>query len=73
MNTTINDNNDLLSFLISQAGSRKDWFGFQQQRMAGIDTAYRIAINHADKISPDEAVKYVVDLNNAIYNKLIKG
>ena len=69
----IQNTNDLLSYLIAESDKTKNWFGFQQQRMAGIDTAYRIAINHADKISPDEAVKYVVDLNNAIYNKLIKG
>ena len=74
MNTTIQNNNDLLAFLLSQANSgAKNWFGFQQQRIAGIDTAYRMAIAHADKMTPDQVVQYVVDLNNAIYNKIIKG
>jgi hypothetical protein len=74
MNTTIQNNNDLLAFLLSQANSgAKNWFGFQQQRIAGIDTAYRMAIAHADTMTPDQVVQYVVDLNNAIYNKIIKG
>lgn len=74
MNTTIQNNNDLLAFLLSQANSgTKNWFGFQQQRIAGIDTAYRMAIVHADTMTPEQIVQYVVDLNNAIYNKIIKG
>ena len=48
-------------------------FGFQQQRIAGIYLAYKIAENHADKISPEQAVEYVDRLNTAIYKKLIKG
>jgi hypothetical protein len=72
--TTINNNNDLLSFLISQSNSGvKNWFGFQQQRIAGINTAYEIAKHHADKLSPEEVVDYVVKLNNAIYQKMIKN
>jgi hypothetical protein len=72
--TTINNNNDLLSFLISQSNSGvKNWFGFQQQRIAGINTAYEIAKRHADKLSPEEVVDYVVKLNNAIYQKMIKN
>ena len=74
MTTTIQNNNDLLTFLLSQANSgAKNWFGFQQQRIAGIDAAYRMAIAHADKMTPEQVVQYVVDLNNAIYNKIIKG
>ena len=74
MTTTIQNNNDLLTFLLSQANSgAKNWFGFQQQRIAGIDAAYRMAIVHADKMTPEQVVQYVVDLNNAIYNKIIKG
>jgi hypothetical protein len=69
----IQSNNDLLGYLISQANSgTKNWFGFPQQRIAGINTAYEIAIKHADTMSPDEVAEYVVKLNNAIFNKLIK-
>jgi len=70
----IQSSNDLLGFLISQSNSgQKNWFGFQQQRIAGINTAYEIAKYHADKLSPDEVVDYVVKLNNAIYQKMIKN
>ena len=70
----IQSNNDLLSFLISQSNSGvKNWFGFQQQRIAGINTAYEIAKYHADTLSPEEVVDYVVKLNNAIYQKMIKN
>ena len=70
----IQSNNDLLGFLISQSNSGvKNWFGFQQQRIAGIHTAYQIASTHADKLSPDEVVDYVIKLNNAIYHKMIKN
>jgi hypothetical protein len=70
----IQSSNDLLGFLISQSNSGvKNWFGFQQQRIAGINTAYEIAKLHADKLSPEEVVDYVVKLNNAIYQKMIKN
>jgi hypothetical protein len=70
----IQSSNDLLGFLISQSSSgTKNWFGFQQQRIAGINTAYEIAKRHADKLSPEEVVDYVVKLNNAIYQKMIKN
>lgn len=70
----IQSNNDLLGFLISQSNSGvKNWFGFQQQRIAGINTAYEIAKIHADKLSPEEVVDYVIKLNNAIYQKMIKN
>lgn len=69
----INSNNDLLNFLINQAGSeRKNWFGFQEQRIAGIDLAYKIAANHADKMTPFEIVDFVTKLNDEIYSKLLK-
>lgn len=72
--TTINNSNDLISFLVSQSNSgMKNWFGFQQQRIAGINAAYEIAKRHADTLSPEEVVDYVVKLNNAIYHKIIKG
>lgn len=70
----IKSQNDLLGFLISQAGSgQKNWFGFAQQRLTGINLVHEIAANHADKMSPDEVVDYVVLLNNNIYQKLIKA
>jgi hypothetical protein len=72
--TTIQNTNDLLSYLVtlSQTG-QKNWFGFPQQRIAGIHLAYEIAVAHADKMSPEEVVDYVVRLNNAIFQKLLKG
>lgn len=74
MQTTIQNNQDLLNFLLSQAGSgAKNWFGFHEQRIAGIDVAYKIAINHADTMTPDEVVDYVIALNNSIYKNMIKG
>lgn len=70
----IQTTNDLLNYIVSQANSgQKNWFGFQQQRIAGIDVAYKIAINHADKMSPEEIADYVSRLNNAVYQKLVKG
>ena len=74
MTTTIRSYDDLLSYLVSQANSgQKNWFGFAQQRLTGINLAHEIAKNHADKLSPEEIVDYVVKLNNAIYQKIIKA
>jgi hypothetical protein len=70
----IKSQNDLLGFLITQAGSgQKNWFGFAQQRLTGINLVHEIAANHADKMSPEDIVDYVVSLNNNIYQKLIKA
>jgi hypothetical protein len=72
--TTQNASQDLLNFLITQANSgSKDWFGFHQQRIAGIHVAYRIAENHANTMSPEDVADYAFKLNNAIFNKLIKA
>jgi len=72
--TTIQNSTDLLNFIISQANSgQKNWFGFQEQKIAGINTAYEMAVNHADKMTPEEIVEYVLRLNNAIFQKIIKG
>lgn len=72
--TTIHNTNDLLSYVVSLAQSgQKNWFGFPQQRITGIHLAHEIAKNHADKMSPEEVVDYVVRLNNAIFSKLLKG
>lgn len=72
MTTTIKNTNDLLSFLVTQAESRRDWFGFTQQRMTAVTLAHQIAANHADKLTPEEVVDYAVALNNQIFHKIIK-
>tara|TARA_R110000868_G_scaffold386136_1_gene654319 strand:+ start:187 stop:414 length:228 start_codon:yes stop_codon:yes gene_type:complete len=72
MTNTIKDTNDLLNFLVTQSDSRKDWFGFTQQRLTAITLAHDIAARHADKFTPDEIVEYVYSLNNALYQKIIK-
>jgi hypothetical protein len=72
--TIQNNSQDLINYLVSQANSgAKNWFGFQQQRIAGINVAYEIAKNHADKMTPEQCAEYALKLNNAIYNKLVKG
>jgi hypothetical protein len=68
----IQDSSDLLSYLIAQASERKDWFGFVQQRITAIALAHEIARNHADTMSPQQAVDYAVELNEAVYQKIIK-
>jgi|TARA_R110000868_G_scaffold261399_3_gene519525 hypothetical protein len=70
--TTIKDSTDLLSYLLTQADSRKDWFGFTQQRMTAVTLAHQIAKQHADKMTPDEVVDYALKLNQTIYNKIIR-
>ena len=65
---------DLLNYIISQANSgQKNWFGFNLQKITGINLVHEIAKNHANTMSPDEVVDYVVNLDNIIYTKLIKG
>jgi hypothetical protein len=72
--TKIDNSNDLLNFIVSHANSGvKNWFGFQQQRITGIHIAYEIAKIHADKMTPEEVAEYALKLNNAIFNKLVKG
>jgi hypothetical protein len=74
MTTQIKSSDDLLSYLVSQANSgQKNWFGFAQQRLTGINLAHEIAKTHADKMSPEEVVDYVIKLNNTIYQKIIKA
>jgi hypothetical protein len=68
----IKDSNDLLGYLESQAATgEKQWFGFLQQKIIGVTLAYQIAANHADKMTPEEIVEFVVALNNQIYFKII--
>lgn len=69
----IQSSNDLLSYLVNQAGSGvKNWFGFAQQRITGINLAYEIAARHADKMTPEQITEFVVELNNSIYKKIIE-
>jgi len=71
--TEIKNNNDLLGFLVMKmASDKKDWFGFPEQRVTGINLVHEIAKNHADKMTPQEVVTYVKDLNDAIYQGFIK-
>lgn len=69
----VKDSDDLLNFLVAQSDSSKNWFGFQQQRITAIALAHDIARNHADKITPEEAVDYAIALNQSIYDKIIKN
>jgi hypothetical protein len=69
---TIQDTNDLLNYLVEQAKEHKHWFGFIQQRMTGINLVHQIASRHADKMTPVEVVEYVRQLNNEIFNRMIK-
>jgi hypothetical protein len=72
--TTQNNSEALLNYLISQANTeKKDWFGFKQQKITGINLAYRMAENLGDKLSPEEIVEYVRQLNDCIFHKLIMG
>ena len=74
MNTHNSGSNDLLAFIITQANSgQKNWFGFQQQRIAGIDVVYKMAIAHGDTMSPEQVVDYVIKLNNTIYDKMVRA
>jgi hypothetical protein len=70
--TTVKDNTDLLSFLVGQADSSKNWFGFTQQRITAIALAHDIARHHADKLTPEQSVDYAIALNQVIYDKIIK-
>jgi len=70
--TTIQNTNDLLGFLVNQAETRKDWFGFTQQKMTAVSLAHEIAARHADKMTPSEVVDYAKELNELIFHRLIK-
>lgn len=73
MDNTIQNTNDLLAYLVAQSESgNKQWFGFLQQKITGISLAHQIAVNHADKMTPDEVVDYVIKLNNVLFTRLIK-
>ena len=71
--TDIKDSEDLLAFIITQSKSgQKAWFGFTQQKIIGIYMCYEIARLHADSMSPDDVAEYVFQLNNAVFEKIIK-
>lgn len=71
--TDIRDSEDLLAFIITQSKSgQKAWFGFTQQKIIGIYMCYEIARLHADKLSPEDVAEYVFQLNNAVFEKIIK-
>ena len=69
--TTIQNTADLLSFLVNQAETRKDWFGFTQQKMTAVSLAHEIAARHADKMTPEEVVEYAKELNEILFHRLI--
>jgi predicted RNA-binding Zn ribbon-like protein len=73
MTITVQNTNDLLSYLEKHSESRKDWFGFTQQKMTGITLAHQIAANHADKMSPEQVITYAINLNELIYRHIIVG
>jgi hypothetical protein len=74
MTTQIQNSHDLLSYVVAMSNSgQKNWFGFPQQRIVGIHLAYEIAKAHADKMTPEEIADFVVRLNNAVFQKLVKG
>lgn len=72
-NTTIQNTSDLLGFLVTQAESRKDWFGFSQQRMTAVTLAHDLAKAHAHRMTPEEVVTYALALNQEIFKRIIKG
>lgn len=73
MTTQIKDNNDLLGYLLAESlKAPKSWFGFPQQKLTGIALAHAIAANHADKMTAEEIVRFVVQLNNELYSGIIK-
>ena len=68
-----NNSEALLNFLISKANSgAKNWFGFAEQRITSIDLAYKISALHADTMTPEQVVDYVIKLNDEIYNKILR-
>lgn len=70
--TTIQNTNDLLTFLERQAEQRQDWFGWRQQKLTAISLIHDIAARHAHTMTPQEIVDYAIALNQAIYDKIIR-
>ena len=70
---TLHHINTVPALILDAAMTKKDWFGFHEQRITAILLAHEIAANHADKMSPDEIVDFALMLNHKIYHKIIKG
>lgn len=70
--TTIQNTADLLGFLVHQSETRKDWFGFTQQKMTAVSLAHEIAARHADTMTPEQVVEYAKELNELLFHRLIK-
>jgi hypothetical protein len=71
-NTIIENTEHLLAYIISQADSgTKAWFNYPQQRIVGIYMCYELAQLYADKMTPEEIVDYVSNLNNLVYKKFL--
>ena len=70
--TTIQNTADLLGFLVQQSETRKDWFGFTQQKMTAVSLAHEIAAHHADTMTPEQVVEYAKELNELLFHRLIK-
>lgn len=68
----IQKSSDLLWFLLQQKGQKPDWFSHTEQKITGIQLAHQIAANHAGEMTPDQVVDYVVQLNDRIYQKMIR-
>ena len=70
----IQNQNDLLSFLLRQQELKPGfWFGFPEQKITGVQLAHQLAINFADIMTPEQVANYVVELNNQVFDKIIKG
>jgi len=71
--TTIQNENDLLEYILNQSKSgQKAWFGFTQQKIVGMYLAYEIGKLHADKLTPLQIVTFVNELNNAVFENIAK-
>lgn len=68
----IKSNDDLLAYLKERyEAGEKQWFGRIQQRLTGVKLAHEIAARHADKMTPAEIAKFVSELNDEIYKKIV--
>lgn len=68
----IQKSTDLLWFLLQQKAQKPDWFSHTEQKLTGIQLAHQIAANHADEMTPGQVVDYVMELNDRIYQKIIR-
>lgn len=69
----IKSSEDLLAYLVKQSESgAKQWFGFMQQKLTGINLIHQIAARHADKMTPLQIVRFVDELNDCIYKTIIR-